>query len=201
LERLGFTPDLPTIYVTGGARGASPINQRIAAILPKLLEHTQVLHQTGPASANADARKLEQLRASLDPRVASRYKIVEFVGEELPDVYAAADLVIGRAGAGTISELALVGKPAILIPLPGTGGNEQAINAAVLGDAGAAVVLPQAAATPERLLSETIDLLEDPARLAQMAKAARMVARPDAASRLADEILALAARQFNARHR
>jgi UDP-N-acetylglucosamine--N-acetylmuramyl-(pentapeptide) pyrophosphoryl-undecaprenol N-acetylglucosamine transferase len=62
-------------------------------------------------------------------------------------------------------------------------------------------VLPQAAAAPERLLGEVVALLGDPARLAQMAKAARTVARPDAASRLADELLALAARQVNARHR
>jgi UDP-N-acetylglucosamine--N-acetylmuramyl-(pentapeptide) pyrophosphoryl-undecaprenol N-acetylglucosamine transferase len=189
------------VYVTGGARGASPINTRLASILPRLLERAQVLHQTGPASANQDARDLSVLRGSLPESLAARYRIVEFVGEELPDVYAAADLVIGRAGAGTITELAYVGKPAILIPLPGAGGDEQAVNATVLERASAAVVLPQHEATPDRLLSEVQSLLQDSARRAAMSTAARTVARPDAAARLVDELLALAARRRDARHR
>ena len=75
--------------------------------------------------------------------VRRRYHVVEFLRDELPDVYAAADLVVGRAGAGTIAELAYVGLPAILVPLPGARGDEQALNARVLGDAGAAVVIAQ----------------------------------------------------------
>jgi UDP-N-acetylglucosamine--N-acetylmuramyl-(pentapeptide) pyrophosphoryl-undecaprenol N-acetylglucosamine transferase len=114
------------------------------------------------------------------------------VGDELADVYAAADLVIGRAGAGTIAELAFVGLPAILIPLPGARGDEQAVNARVLGDAGAAIVIEQSNATPERLQMEILELLDDPERRAKMADAARTVARPDAAARLADELLSLA---------
>jgi UDP-N-acetylglucosamine--N-acetylmuramyl-(pentapeptide) pyrophosphoryl-undecaprenol N-acetylglucosamine transferase len=192
LQRLGFEPTLPVVYVTGGARGASPINQRVAALLPGILDRAQVIHQTGPASANADASNLSDLRESLPEAVRHRYHVVEYLRDELPDIYAAADIVVSRAGAGTIAELAYVGMPAILIPLPGARGDEQAVNAHVLRDVGAAVVIAQAEATPERLQTEIVALLDDPVRRARMANAARSVARPDAAARLAEELLSLA---------
>jgi UDP-N-acetylglucosamine--N-acetylmuramyl-(pentapeptide) pyrophosphoryl-undecaprenol N-acetylglucosamine transferase len=195
LKRLGFSADVPVVYVTGGARGASPINQRIEAVLPDLLARTQVIHQTGPASANNDAEKLKARRATLPDELRDRYYITEFVGEDLPDVYATADLIVGRSGAGTIAELALVGKPAILIPLPGTGGDEQSVNAHLLADAGAAVLLPQSEATPERLLAEVTALLGNFRRRDEMAKSATSIARPDAAARLADIVVELSAGQ------
>lgn len=199
LERVGFRHDLPVVYVTGGARGASPINQRIASVLPQLLNQAQVIHQTGPASANSDAEKLAELRAQQPSETRRRYYITEFVGEELPDIYAAADLIVGRSGAGTVAELAFVGKPAILIPLPGTGGDEQSVNAHVLADVGGAVLLPQAEATPQRLLAELSSLLADRERRDRMALAAASVARPDAAASLADIVVELAAKQKPAR--
>lgn len=189
--RYGFDPALPLLYVTGGARGASPINHRIEEIVPDLLEHCQILHQTGPATANDDAERLRLLRAGWPERQQRRYQIVEFVREELADVYAAASLVLARAGAGTIAELPLVGKPALFIPLPKTSGNEQEENARMLAEAGAAVVLPQSEATPDRLRVELLSLLSQPARLAAMADSARAISRPDAAGRLTDELLAL----------
>lgn len=195
---LGFTRELPILYVTGGARGASPLNQRIATLLPDLLDHCQILHQTGPASANADAEALAQARAGWPPHLQARYRVVEFVGDELPDVFAAADLVLGRAGAGTVAELAYLGKAAVLIPLPGAGGDEQTRNARLLANVDAAVLLPQDQATPECLRATLLQLLTD--REARAAKGARAkaVGRPDAAARLADELLALR-RQNNSR--
>ena len=192
--RFGFDPSLPLLYVTGGARGSSPINERVEALLPDLLDHSQILHQTGPTGANDDLARLTSLRRSWPAERQRRYRAVEFVGDELKDVYAAATLVLGRAGAGTIAELPLVGKPAILVPLPLSGGGEQDGNARVLGDAGAAVVIRQADATPERLRSEILSLLGNADRLARMSAAAKTLARPDAAARLADELLRLAAR-------
>jgi UDP-N-acetylglucosamine--N-acetylmuramyl-(pentapeptide) pyrophosphoryl-undecaprenol N-acetylglucosamine transferase len=192
LQRLGFEAAVPVVYVTGGARGASPINQRIAALLPGILDRTQIVHQTGPSSANPDAGKLSELRESFPNAVRYRYHVVEFLGDDLPDIYAAADLVVGRAGAGTVAELAFVGLPAILIPLPVARGDEQALNAQVLGDVGAAVVMAQQDATPERLQAEILALLDDPKRRERMGNAARTLARPDAAGRLAEELLCLA---------
>ncbi len=192
LARFQFSPELPLVYVTGGARGASPVNHRIQAELPGLLERCQILHQTGPASMNDDARTMRTLWETWPEKLQPRYFVSEFVGDELPDVYAAASLVVGRAGAGTVAELAFLGKPSILIPLPGTGGDEQVRNAAILSDAGASVVIPQDQATPERLGGEIIRLLGDPDRLRTMGDRAKAVGRPDAAARLADELLNLA---------
>jgi UDP-N-acetylglucosamine--N-acetylmuramyl-(pentapeptide) pyrophosphoryl-undecaprenol N-acetylglucosamine transferase len=191
LQGLGFEGTMPVLYVTGGARGASPLNQRIAALLPGILDQAQIVHQTGPPSANADGSNLSKMRESLPQAVRHRYHVVEFLGDELPDIYATADLVVGRAGAGTIAELAYVGLPAILIPLPRARGDEQTVNARVLGDVGAAVVIAQQDATPERLQAEILALLDDPERRTRMASAARTVARPDAAARLAEELLSL----------
>ena len=191
-SRFGFGAELPLLYVTGGARGASPLNRRVAALLPELLERCQVLHQTGPASANRDAADLLAAREGWPERLRARYRVVEFVGEELPDVYAAVDLVLGRAGAGTVAELAFVGLPAVLVPLPGTGGDEQARNARLLAEAEAAVVLPQHEATPQRLRETVLGLLADRAALGRMGERASTVGRPDAAARLADELLRLA---------
>jgi UDP-N-acetylglucosamine--N-acetylmuramyl-(pentapeptide) pyrophosphoryl-undecaprenol N-acetylglucosamine transferase len=110
--------------------------------------------------------------------------------------------VIGRAGAGTVAELAALGKPSILIPLPGTGGDEQTKNARLLADAGGAIIIPEAELTPPGLLA-AIDRALDPAgreALAQMGTAAATQAPPDAAARLAEEVLRLvpAVRRGNA---
>lgn len=187
----GFEAEVPVIYVTGGARGASPINRRIMTILPRLLERTQVVHQTGPASANGDAAELAAARASLPPELQRRYVVTEFVRDELSDLYALADLVIGRAGAGTVAELAALGKASILIPLPLSGGGEQVVNARELASRSAAVCLMQNEASPDRLLSEITRLLDSSEDRTRIAEAARSLGRPDAASHLTNELLAL----------
>jgi UDP-N-acetylglucosamine--N-acetylmuramyl-(pentapeptide) pyrophosphoryl-undecaprenol N-acetylglucosamine transferase len=121
--------------------------------------------------------------------------VVPFVTDGLADLYAAATLVVGRAGAGTVTELAALGLPSILIPLPGARGDEQTANARVLAEAGAAVLLPERELTSERLGTVIGELLGDPARLKQMGERARALARPDAAARLVDLILELAGRR------
>ncbi|HEV2128140.1 MAG TPA: undecaprenyldiphospho-muramoylpentapeptide beta-N-acetylglucosaminyltransferase [Thermomicrobiales bacterium] len=192
LRRFGFSPDFPVLYVTGGARGASPLNERVEALLPGLLEHAQILHQAGPPSANPDVERLQKLRTSWPDALQHRYHVTEFIRDEIADVYAMASLVLGRAGAGTITELARVGKPSVLIPLPGTWGDEQTKNARMLSNAGAAEVIAQKDAAPTRLGEVITSLLADPDRLARMGEAATTVGNPQAASRLVDQILALA---------
>lgn len=190
---LGLNPSLPTIYATGGARGARAINTTIAALLPELVQRYQVIHSCGVQDVSPTLAELRELKNQLPAEQRERYIALDFVGAELPHVYAFADLVIGRAGAGTVAELAALGKPAILIPLPGTGGDEQTKNARLLADVGGAIMLPEAELTPARLLSLLTELL-DPAsvdRLTQMGVAARTQAPPDAAAALARELLQL----------
>lgn len=185
--------DIPVIYVTGGAQGAHAINTAIRAALPELLAVAQVVHQVGegPEGSRADLRAAEA-QAQATPEARARYRPVAFTGPELADLYVLARLVIGRAGAGTVNELAALGKPAVLIPLPGTGSDEQTANARRLEAAGGAVVLPQAECTPARLAALVRDLLADADRLARMAAAGRTLARPDAADALVRLILKVA---------
>jgi len=192
---LGFSADLPILYITGGARGATPINQRIEPLLPELLQSVQIIHQTGPSSANSDFATLTQLRSGLPSPLKERYHVTEFVRENLADIFAAADLVLCRAGAGTVAELSYLGKPGLLIPLPNTGGREQDENARVLADSGGAIVISQDEANPDRLRADLHRLLRDPERLSSMGRSAAKIARPEAASLLANELLVLSNRK------
>lgn len=194
LKTFGMTSELPLLFVTGGARGASAINERIEAMLPGILEVTQIVHQTGPSSANPDYNRLSKLRESLPEGLRERYQVRDMLRTEMADLYAAADLVIGRAGAGTVAELAYTGTPAILIPLGGTWGDEQRKNAALLSNADAALVLEQED-TPAGELEKAIrNLITTEDRLSVMAANAKSLSRGDAAANVADELLNLAGR-------
>lgn len=184
----GFDRRLPTLYVTGGAQGAQQINDMIGSTLPWLLERANVIHQCGPAHVDA----LRAGAAGLPSGIAGRYHLAGFVGPELPDVLALADVVVSRSGAGTLAELTALGKPAVFVPLASSAGNEQAHNARHLRDAGAALALEGAAVTPEGLRQAVEPLLTHPARRMEMATAARQHGRPDAADRLVDVILSAA---------
>jgi UDP-N-acetylglucosamine--N-acetylmuramyl-(pentapeptide) pyrophosphoryl-undecaprenol N-acetylglucosamine transferase len=195
LARFGFRSELPVLFVTGGARGSSPLNERIEAILDDLLAQMQVLHQTGARTDNPDFERLSARQASLSPNTRQRYRVVERIRDEMADVYAMADLMLARAGAGTVAEIAYLGKTAILIPLPGAGGNEQHRNAEALSSIDGAIVIDQAEASPALLRKLILELSGDPARRTQIGANAARAGRPDAAARLADQLLELANRR------
>jgi UDP-N-acetylglucosamine--N-acetylmuramyl-(pentapeptide) pyrophosphoryl-undecaprenol N-acetylglucosamine transferase len=119
-------------------------------------------------------------------------EIAEFFAD-LPARIAAAHLVIGRAGASTVSELAVIGRPSVLVPFPHALDQDQAANAAALAASGGAVVVPQDEFTPERLAAILRGALAAPGKLAYAATAAKSVGVPDAAERLADLVLEVAA--------
>ncbi|MGH3991387.1 MAG: UDP-N-acetylglucosamine--N-acetylmuramyl-(pentapeptide) pyrophosphoryl-undecaprenol N-acetylglucosamine transferase, partial [Pseudonocardiaceae bacterium] len=187
LEWTGHDPGLPTVYVTGGAQGSVQINHLIQAVLPRLLQQANVIHQCGRNSLAAT----QELAARLDNALAERYRVVDFVGSELPGVLALADLVVSRSGAGTLAELTALGKPSVLIPLIPTGGNEQEHNARYLADHSAAHALVGSQATPDALWSHLHELIRDPASRATMAAAARQLGHPQAAPQLATQLLKL----------
>ncbi|MEU8696502.1 UDP-N-acetylglucosamine--N-acetylmuramyl-(pentapeptide) pyrophosphoryl-undecaprenol N-acetylglucosamine transferase [Streptomyces sp. NPDC048680] len=190
VEALGLTAfdrRLPTVYVTGGAQGSQQINGVVRDALPWLLERANVVHQCGPANEE----ELRRHVAGLPAELASRYHLAGFVGAELPDVLALADVVVSRSGAGTLAELTALGKPAVFIPLATSAGNEQAHNARHLAEAGAALAL--LGEVTEATLREAVGpLLTDPGRRNAMAERARAHGRPDAAARLVDVILSAA---------
>jgi UDP-N-acetylglucosamine--N-acetylmuramyl-(pentapeptide) pyrophosphoryl-undecaprenol N-acetylglucosamine transferase len=159
-----------------------------------MLEHMQIIHQTGRAAENLDADRLEELRGTLPDHLRRRYVVRDFIRDELPDVFAAASLVVGRAGAGTITELAALGKPSVLIPLVPTSGNEQVRNAGMLANAGAAISVEQASTTSAALAERIIALITDKPRLEEMSAAAKSIANPNGAANITDELLKLAGR-------
>lgn len=190
VERLGLEPSCPVVYVTGGAQGARAINEVISEALPALLETVQIVHQCGPDSINGDFSRLLSRRNSLPNGLAKRYVPVERVGDELRDIYAAASVVVGRSGAGTVAELATLGIPSILIPLPGA--TEQRANALALERAGGAVVIDQDELTADKLLNEVRELVSNRGSLVSMRAGAQELASDGAAGALVDEILRLA---------
>jgi hypothetical protein len=129
LDRFGLDPALPLIYVTGGAQGAHRVNRVMGEALPALLEIAQVIHQCGANPTTGDQAWLEERRGALPPRLAARYTVIPYVGDELASIYATALLVIARAGAGTVNECCQLGLPAVYVPLPSARGGEQMANA------------------------------------------------------------------------
>jgi len=189
----GLNPDLPLILVTGGSLGAQQINRMLAGVLTDVLPYCQIVHQCG----SLRLAEVQQVAATLPPHLADRYKVVDFIHEEMPDLLAAADIVIARSGAGTVAELTALGKVSILVPWPHSAGDEQRVTARHLSEAGAAAMLDGPTATPENLRQEIMALLGEPRRRAAMATAAAGLGRPDAADRVVAEILAIAAAKSN----
>jgi UDP-N-acetylglucosamine--N-acetylmuramyl-(pentapeptide) pyrophosphoryl-undecaprenol N-acetylglucosamine transferase len=181
----GFSRGLPTVYVTGGAQGSAQINTLLQGVLPWLLQAANVLHQCGAASLD----QCRQHAATLAPELRARYWVSDFIGPELPDVLALADIVISRSGAGTIAELTALGKPSILIPLASSAGNEQAHNAQHLEHSGAAIALTKENATVEQLREALEPVITSPERRTHMGRQARSLGRPEAAAHLTTALL------------
>jgi UDP-N-acetylglucosamine--N-acetylmuramyl-(pentapeptide) pyrophosphoryl-undecaprenol N-acetylglucosamine transferase len=186
----GWDASLPTVYITGGAQGSVQINRLVEGVLDWLLQRANVVHQCGATSLAQLQRRADQLPAEL----AARYRLIEFVGAELADVQALADVVVSRSGAGTLAELTALGKPSVLIPLVPTGGNEQQHNAAYLQQAGAARALLAKSPSPADLADALEGLIADPGLRADMAARAAQLGRPQAARDLATVLIDLAAR-------
>jgi len=186
LKRLGFSPDRVTLLVMGGSQGAEALNRALVASLPMLAQGRpplQVVHLTG------EAHLAEALRARR--RSPLPYRPIGFA-DEMADLYAAADLVLARAGGSTLAELTALGLPAILVPYPHATDDHQMANAAALSSAGAAVTVEQWRLSPERLAEEVLSLVSAPERLGRLAARARSLGRPMAAAEVAGELAAMA---------
>jgi len=181
--RLGLDPVAPTLFVFGGSLGSGPLNDTLPHV--RLPDDAQVLHLAG---AGRDAPVRDAWRAA-----GRRAVVLGYLGS-IEGAYAAADVVVARSGASSIAEFAIAGLPSILVPLTTLRRGDQGANARVLERAGAAVVVAQTEpAFADRIGAEATRLLTDAGARAAMSAAARSIARPDAAERLADVIEATAA--------
>ncbi len=180
--RFGLPADGPCLLVFGGSLGARRLNDAaldaFGAAAP-----CSVLHACGHRDHDDLRRRLDALGSP------PHYRLFPYV-EPFADALAAADLVASRAG-GSVLELAAAGLPAILVPYPHATADHQTANARHMERAGAAVVVPDAELDGPRLAREVTELLAAPQRLAEMSNAAREAARPDAAERIAGELIAL----------
>ena len=177
-------PSSGRVLVLGGSQGARAINRAVASAWPRLAQAGVTLwHQTGPREYESVANLY---------RGQERVQVEPFI-KDMAEAYSWADLVIGRAGASTLAELACVGLPSILVPFPYATHDHQSVNASYLGRAGAAVVIAEKDLDAGQLAQIIADILGDPAKLAAMGRAAASQAKPDAARIIASELTRLAA--------
>jgi undecaprenyldiphospho-muramoylpentapeptide beta-N-acetylglucosaminyltransferase len=180
------TPDADRslVGVVGGSLGSARINDAVLDLYDRWRERGDVVvrHVAGTRHYDQARHRLERLRRPHDALV---YELVPYE-DHMEDVYGRAALAVCRAGAVTVAELAAAGLPSVLVPWPGAADDHQTGNARAMEAAGAAVLLPDADCDGPHLDAVAGELLGDPDRLRTMSVAARAVARPDAADRLAD---------------
>lgn len=190
-EFLALDRAVPIIYITGGSQGAEIINETVLDILPALLEHYQIIHQAGEANLEG-VKKRSQVILENQP-TANRYKVFANLNSTALQMTAGvAQLVVSRAGAGLIFEIAHWGIPAILVPIPEDISHDQRTNAFTYARGGGAVVIEQQNLTPSILLSEINRLMENPELRKTMGQHARAFARPESGRLIAEEILKIA---------
>jgi len=191
-KRFRFPERLPTIYITGGKQGAHVINEAVRSALSEFLDKYNVIHQTGASMSHRDYQKILVLRNQLPKELARRYVVQEYFGEkEIGAVFKACDFVVARAGANNVTELAALGKPAILIPIPWVSHNEQLRNAQMLERAGLAVILPQEKLTPDTLLEAVREMAANLDHYRKKGEKAKKLVDLSAADRIADEVVRL----------
>jgi UDP-N-acetylglucosamine--N-acetylmuramyl-(pentapeptide) pyrophosphoryl-undecaprenol N-acetylglucosamine transferase len=167
------------VLVSGGSLGAVAVNELAAQALIELAKTTPVTitHQTGEKDLVATTKRYADAGVTADCRA--------FI-KDMATTYLAADLVIGRAGATTVAELAIAGKPAIFIPYPFAADNHQEINAREMADQGAALMFRQAELTADKLLAALKPLIADAAKRAEMGAKMKALAKPNAAAAVID---------------
>jgi undecaprenyldiphospho-muramoylpentapeptide beta-N-acetylglucosaminyltransferase len=176
---LELSPDLPTLLVFGGSKGAQSINRALLPLLPDLLAEMQVIHITGTLTWPEVQAGTKQLSAEQ----AARYRPHAYLHEEMGAAFRAADLVVARAGASTLGEFPLFGLPAILVPIPART-HLQHKNAHFLTQRGAALTVNDEDMR-QKLLPAILELMRDSQKRAKMESAMQKLARPDAAQTIA----------------
>ncbi|OGY27561.1 MAG: hypothetical protein A3F33_01535 [Candidatus Woykebacteria bacterium RIFCSPHIGHO2_12_FULL_43_10] len=184
----------PTLYFTGGNQGAHVINQAVFEILSELLEIFDVVHQTGSAGLSQDYERSKSLKNELSKVASDHYNCKEwFDTQELKNILAKVTLVISRSGANTVTELAALGIPSVLIPIPWVAQDEQTKNALVLSEAGSAIILRQKELTSKKLFTTIQLALENLDQLEKHAKIYKKSFKTNAAEKIAQLVRQVAA--------
>ena len=182
LKHFGLDPTKQTLLIIGGSLGAGTINNCLKVSLSEIPDEIQLLWQCGKLY-------FKEMKAALDASGKKNIILKEFI-REMDLAFCAADVIISRAGAGTISELAIVGKPVILVPSPNVAEDHQTQNALSLVNKGAALLVKDSEA-PEILIPRALALLKNDIEKARLSENLKKLAIPDSSERIAKEILKL----------
>ena len=184
---------MPLALVTGGSQGARHLNQTVCFALPELLKQCQVLQISGSNLYEETKALADEKLAGVDEETRQRYRLEPYMDAEMPLALQAAEIVLCRSGASVLSELAVLGKPSILVPLPpAIGSSPQEANAAMFQREGAAEVIINDLLKPDLLLNRVTSILSQPARLQVMADAAVKLAKPNATQAIVEAIVTMA---------
>jgi UDP-N-acetylglucosamine--N-acetylmuramyl-(pentapeptide) pyrophosphoryl-undecaprenol N-acetylglucosamine transferase len=176
-------PRNPRLLIFGGSQGSRILNEAMTGallFLARLKDSIELVHQTGP-------NNLAPVQQAYKQSAFAGARVVPYL-DPMVDEIAAADLVVSRAGAMTVGELAAAGRAAILVPFAAATNNHQELNARVVERAGGAVVITEKELTPERLAGAITEILGDPEKAARMGAAAKTLGTPDATKRIVDLI-------------
>ncbi len=176
IKKFNLERNLPTLLFIGGGTGAQKINELILKTLPELTKFCQIIHLTGKGKLKIENSKLE----------INRYYPHDFLTEEIVDVYAVADLVISRAGMNALTELAILGKPTIIIPIPNS---HQEVNAKYFAEKKAAIFLDQKELTSRKLVNEIKGLLNNQEKRKNLEENIKKIMPTEAAQKIIQEII------------
>ncbi len=182
-------PDIPTLLVFGGSKGAQSINRALLPLLPTLLNRFQIIHISG----NYNWEEVNEEREKLPESLLKNYHAFPYLHEKMSAALRSADLIISRAGASILGEYPIIGTPAILVPYP-FAWRYQKVNAEYLVSKNAAILLPDEE-MPEKLLDLINDLFDQPDKLELMRQSLRKLRQPQAAKILAQQLQILAKRK------
>jgi UDP-N-acetylglucosamine--N-acetylmuramyl-(pentapeptide) pyrophosphoryl-undecaprenol N-acetylglucosamine transferase len=183
--------NVPVLLILGGSQGSKNINDNVLDVAPELIEFAQIIHQCGKNNIKEVKDRLSIILEKSP--LKSRYHVFDYLNDaSLRNASSVADIVISRAGASSIFEIATWGIPSIIIPLSNSAQNHQRENAYSYARAGAGEVIEEINLTPHLLLSEIQRLLKDKKRMEEMKEAAKKFAQPKASRKIARELLTLA---------
>lgn len=182
-----LTGKKPVVLIMGGSQGAKKINNIILANLPTIIKYFEIIHQTGRNNFEQVEKEAKVILSKSDLKY---YHPTPFLIEKkLANAYTAADLIVSRAGAGSIFEIAASGKPSILIPLTGSAQDHQVRNAYAYAERGAALVIEESNFKPHFILERMRYLFARPKKMKTMSERAKYFARPNAAHIIADYLV------------
>jgi UDP-N-acetylglucosamine--N-acetylmuramyl-(pentapeptide) pyrophosphoryl-undecaprenol N-acetylglucosamine transferase len=189
----GFDLTEPVILILGGSQGAGLINDFILDNIELFIDKFRIIHQLGLQNYQQYKNEFDFIgkELSLSDQKKARYVFRGYLDKDLKDAFMAADLAISRAGAGAIFEIAAFGKPSILIPLPESANDHQRQNAYEYAKTGAALIIEQENLLGNLVVNEIEKILKSPEKLETMSEAAKKFAKPDAAEKIAENIIGL----------